>query len=599
MRKTWLLVVVISLLVSLMGPMATASATASAAAAAAPTAGYSAGTVFTTDPDDPDSEATSFQTTDKMVVAWFYGKATEGSPAQDFTVDIEFYTPGGVEYKSTWYDDDTMTLSDTITEDSVARKYIQVAGTDAADNPGQWSVKFYVEGKLFKIEGFSLVGAKTGGTTDATVTDVKAYLEAQGYKVYFAEEGQFSSGDAYAYTRMDMAADDLYSSEVSNQIYHAFYALRVVYPDVPTLVCGLMAGKYEVVFFANSSDWDDFYAGGSWEEFVNTLQYGIWDRETGEPLSSSESKNFMTKNFGAGTQWAAPNVTPGKGNPNTGLVSSVKVEVLPAQLAADGKSVADVTVMVYDKDNQPLSDTEVEFTLSGSAAPGCRIRPTVTATDSNGKAQAILTAGTTNGTVNVTAKVKSTTGVAIVTLGTGQGTSTDPKADDVIAALTQYGYKVHEVGYFTDDKGNKTDNVGVAMDMASRTFDDIVGQQMVLGWLVLYQTYPDANGLFVILYYDRYSLILGTTRTDLETVLQSADDQQVVQAFWSKVFGGLIIIDRTTGERVTDTQGFIQKNFTQGGSSGSGGGFDLAPSTGAGPWSAMPRGLATRPLTAF
>jgi len=566
MHRTGLVLMIIAgLLVGLFGPLTTASA--------APQTGYAAGTMFTKDPDDPKTEATSFDTTDKMVCAWFFGKATEGSPARDFEVEIEFYTPSGAKYESKWYDDGSTTFSEGLTKDSYARKYVEIAGTDAADESGEWSVKFYVNSKLFKIESFTLSGKTTTTPTTTTVTDAKAYLEEQGYKVYFAKEGEFSSGGTYAYVRMDMASEDLYSSEVSNQIYHAYYALRSVYPDDETLVCGLMfGGKYEVVFFAKSSDWDAFYEGGEWEDFVKTLQYAVFDRETGQPLASTESKNFMTKNFGTGGKWTAPNV---KIKRDSGMISSVKVVVTPSELPADGKSTADVKVTVYDKDNEPLGDVEVEFTLSGSAAKGCRIRPSVTSTDSNGEAEATFTAGTTNGTVNITAKVKSATGLAVVTIGSGGG-STDPKADEIIAFLAKYGYKVHGAGYLTDNQGTKTKSVAVVMDMASNAVDDVLVQQLVLGWLVLYQTYPDAEALYVILHYDRYGLFFGTTPADLAAALKASEagDAQTVQAFWSKVFNNLVVIDRTTGERVTDTQGFLQKNFTK-----SGGGFDLAPST--------------------
>jgi len=579
MRKTWLVLLVIAgLLVGLLGPLATASA--------APQMGYAAGTMFTKDPEDPDTQATSFETTDKMVVAWFFGKATEGSPAQDFEFEIEFYTPSGAKYASKWYDDGKVTLSDPPAKDSTARKYVEIAGTDAAKETGEWSVKFYVGAKLFKIESFTLVGGKGPGPD--IITDVKAYLEEQGYKVYFAEQGEFSSGGTYAYVRMDMASEDLYSSEVSNQLYHAFYALRTVYPDDETLVCGLMfSSKYEVVFFARATDWDTFYQGGKWEDFAKGLQVAVFDRETGKALATAETKNFITKNFGTGATWTPPNV---KVKRDSGAVSSVKVEVTPYQLPADGKSVADVQVTVYDKDNQPLGNVEVEFTLSGAAAQGCRIRPTITSTNGNGEAEATFTAGTTNGTVNITAKAKSATGVAVVTIGSGDGDK-DPKVGEITAFLSKYGYKVHGAGYLTDQQGNKTGAVAVVMDMASNTFDNVLGQQLVLGWLVLYQAYPDAQALYVILYYDRYALFFGTTPADLAAALKAGDagDAQTVEAFWTKVFTNLVIVDRTTGERVTDTRGFIQKNFTK----GSSGGFDLAPPTA--PWSMAPPDLAAMP----
>ncbi len=169
--------------------------------------------------------------------------------------------------------------------------------------------------------------------------------------------------------------------------------------------------------------------------------------------------------------------------------------------------------------------------------------------------------------MNVTARVKSATGLAVVTIGTGEDKTADPKAQEIIAFLTKYGYKVHGAGYLTDQQGNKTNAVAVVMDMASTAFDDVLGQQLVLGWLVLYQTYPDAQALFVILYYDRYALFFGTTPADLAVAIQAGEvgNQQIVQAFWTKVFTNLIIVDRTTGERVTDTRGFIQKNFARGG----------------------------------
>jgi len=560
-RKLWTMLVIGGLLAGLLASPVTT--------AAAPQAGYGAGTIFTTDPEDPDSETTSFTTADKMVVAWLYCQATEGSPAKGFEIGIEFYTPGGREYESKWYDDEQVTCGTEITGDAVARKYVEIAGTAAANETGQWSVKFYVNGKLLKIESFTLSGDKTAA---GPVTDVQAYLEAQGYKVYLVEEGQLSSGGTYAYVRMDMASNDLYSSEVSDQLYHACYALRNVYPEAETLACGLMfGGKYEVVFFALASDWDAFYGGGSWSDFVQKLKYGVLDRETNQPLSSAAAKNFMTKNFGTAGRWTPPRVAPGKGNPSTGMISSVKVEIKPDQVPADGKSTAEVKVTVYDRDNQPLGDAQVEFKLSGSAATGCRIRPTVTTTDSNGKATATFTAGTTNGTVNVTARVKSVTGLAVVTIGTGESPTTDPKVQEIIAFLTKYGYKVHGAGYLTDQQGNKTGAVAVVMDMASNTFDEVLAQQLVLGWLVLYQSYPDAQALFVILYYDRYALFFGTTPVDLAVAIKAGDvgDQQTVTAFWNKVFANLIIVDRDTGERVTDTRGFIQKNFTKGG----GGGF--------------------------
>jgi hypothetical protein len=585
--------IIAGLLVGLFGP---------ATVSAAPTTGYAAGTMFTKDPGDAKTKATSFDATDAQVCAWFFGQATEGSPAQGFEIEIEFYTPGGVKYESQWVDDGKVTFSSEVTNDAIARKMVKIAGTDAASEPGEWSVKFYVNTKLFKIESFTLTGGKkTTTTTTTTVTDVKAYLEEQGYKVYVAQDGKDNDGTPYAMVVMDMAANDLYSAEVSNQIYHAFYALRSVYPDAKLLACGLVfGGQYEMLFFGNATDWDTFYGGGKWEDFVKTLKYGVYDLQTQQPLSSTEAKNFMTKNFGTGGKWNPPNVKVGQGNPNTGMVSSVQVEVTPSTLPADGKSAAQVKATVYGKDNKPLSDIEVEFTLSGAAATGCRIRPTITATDSKGEATATFTAGTTNGSVNITAKAKSASGLAVVTVGSG-GTSTDPAADEIAAFLTKYGYKVHQVGYITDQQGNKTSNVAVIMDMASNAFDDTLGQQLVLGWMALYQGYPDATGLYVILYYDRYGLFFGTTPTDLEAAIKAsqASDQQGLTAFWNKVFGSLIVIDRTTGQRVTDVQGFVQKNFTKSGDLG--GGLDLTPS--AGPWSAAPQSwleeYARVPLTGF
>jgi hypothetical protein len=561
MRRAGLaLLVIAGLLIGLFGPVSTASA--------APARGYTAATFINKDPKNAEDTTTSFTPADELVCAWFAGKSTEGSPAKDFEVEIEFYTPGGVEYQSEWLDSNKLTFSEQYTNSSIARKVVKIAGTDAANELGEWSVKFYVNGELFKILSFTLSGTRSTTTTTTTstaVTDAKAYLEAQGYKVYLVDEGKFDDGTPYAVARMDMAAKDLYSSDTSNQLYHAYYALRSVYPDAQTLICGLMFGsRYEVVFYAEVADWDTFYKGGKWEDFVKTLSYSIYDRETNQPLSSAEAKSFMTKNFGTGGKWNPPNVTPGKGNPNTGLVSSVNVEVTPSTLPADGKSAAQVKVTIYGKDNKPIADMEVALTLSGAAATGCRISPTVTATDSKGEAAATFTAGTTSGKVNITAQAKSATGLAVVTVGTG-GSSTDPKADGVIATLTKAGYKVHGAGIIPDEKGNKTSNVGVIMDMASKAFDEVTGQQLLLGWIALYQAYPEATGLYVILYYDRYNLVFGTTPTDLAAAIKAgqAGDQQAVGAFWTKVFSQLIVVDRTTGEQVKDTKGFIQKNFAK------------------------------------
>ncbi len=531
-------------------------------------AGYRAGALFTTDPEDSNTEASVFSPDDEAVYAWIFVAGVGGVKDRKFLVDIKFYAPDGLPVASDWYGGDDFWVTATneqVTPESIARKVLPIAGTDAAEKIGQWKVEFYVNRRLFSIENFTLGeggGARQAGESPASPTrfDPVQYLRDQGYTAFDA----LVEGDV-AIALEEMASLDFYSSEISTQLWHTYYALNTAFPDAPKLLADLFyTQRYDLYVVVSAKDWIAFYGGKlTWDQFVPKLKYVIRDRVTGEPLKDKEATSFIDKNFGAGSP-TAPN--PTAGGKSVKRASSIKVEASVIELVADGQSQATITATAFDNAGQPLPDVDIDFSLSDESLG--KLRPAATATDADGKAAAIFTAGKKFGVVSVRASAGGTSGTVVLALGAAGASQDEPvvveeknvSAEDaakaqVQATLENGGYTVYNVGYLTDEQGKQLDAVFVEMDTASRNLDEVMGEQVALGWVALWQAYPDVGSAWTVLRYDLYLLCWGTSMADLEATLNGDLSSE---EFSNRVT--LVIIDSRTGQEVQPDD-FANKNF--------------------------------------
>lgn len=525
-------------------------------------AGYTLKYSFSSDPKNNKYVAT-FSPDVPAIYAWATIMEEGGAPQKQFTVDTQFVAPDGTPVQSQWYGDDTGTITTypaaakVFGNANVARRFINVAGTSNAQQTGQWTVNYSVGGKLIASGNFTLAGATDIEQSDASENAQKALQDA-GYTVLEFKEAKDKNGNLFAYTIMMPASQDLYSSTTMQQIVDGLAALRQAFPNSEGLYTFLRySDRYEVAYYAKAPDVDEYIKSNDFKKFASTIIVNVWDNETGAYLGKG-SKDFITKNFGAGTYQAPPNPPLKK---NSGTTGSIQLTVSPSTLPADGTSKAIVTVIVYDKRNQPVPNAEVSFAVSGSGEGS--IRPRVTSTDDNGQADAVFTAGKKDGAVTITASSGDVTGSGVVTIGAG---SSDSPADNVIAMLSAQGYKALKAGWVDSAKTV----AGVVVDLgASYNINEITGP-IIHGTTALRVNYPDAKTLVVFIPYRENMLVFPATASEYDNFITAAsaakDDTEkraAVVDYLRVIFGKAAYVDRN-GKPISTFKDFYNKNFTGG-----------------------------------
>jgi len=525
-------------------------------------AGYTLTYSFSSDPKDNKYVAT-FSPDVPAIYAWATIVEEGGAPQKQFTVDTQFVAPDGTPVESQWYGNDTGTVTTYPAENksfgdaNVARRFINVAGTPNAQQAGQWTVNYSVGGKLIASGNFTIAGATDIGQSDVSGNAEQALKDA-GYTVIEFKEAKGKSGNLFAYVIMMPASQDLYSSTTTQQIVDGLVALRQAFPNSETLYTFLRySDRYEVAYFAKSPDVDAYIQSSDFSKFASAISVDVWDNETGKYLGAG-SKDFISKNFGAGTYQTPPNPPVKK---NSGTTGSLRVTVSPSTLPADGTSKAIVSVVVYDKRNQPVPNAEVSFAVSGSGEGS--IRPRVTSTDDNGQADAVFTAGKKNGTVTITATSGDVTGSGVVTIGAG---SSDSPADNVVAILNAQGYKALKAGWVDQAKTA----AGVVVDLgASYDINEIAGP-IVAGSIVLRVNYPDAKTLMVFIPYQENMLVFPAAASEVDSFLKASaaaksdtEKRAAAVEFLKVVFSKAKYVDRN-GNPISTFKDFYNKNFTGG-----------------------------------
>jgi len=527
--------------------------------------GYTIVTLLTADPSKAEYTA-SFTPDAQSVFAWVFIIATQGAAEKQFQVDAQFLSPDGQEVDSQWYKGDTGKVT-SLPKDSydsgswaaknTARRQLDIAGTDNASQIGQWTVSFSVGGKTMSVENFTLATASDVEISDAAAAAQKS-LEDQGYTVVNFGTNTWSDGTVIGYVEMPMVSTDLYSAETAKQIVDGYGALRPTYPKATQLLDQLDYNEqYTLVYYAKVTDWDAYVKSQNYTKLWNSLSYAVYDNVAADWVGQAGNKDFIKKNFGAGTP-KPPVGTPKK---NTGTVGSIKVQVSPSSLPADGSSTADVTVTVFDNKNKGLPNADITFATSGTGAG--TVRPKATTTDSKGGATATFTAGTKAGTVTITAAVGKTTGTAVVTLG-DESSASDP-ADNVRTALTAQGLTVLDVQY---DQAKS--QAWVSIDLGSQISENDLVAAIVLGCGTLRDSYPNAATVATIVpYQKKYLLIFPARAGDVDQLTAAwkaakgdkAKQTAAVQAFLDTVVNNSVVMDVNTGQIVSTFKDFANKNF--------------------------------------
>mgnify|MGYP000582198741 CR=1 FL=1 len=526
--------------------------------------GYTLLTSLSADPKKSDYTA-SFDPEVAAIYAWALVVAEGGAAEKQFTVDIQFTSPLGNKVESKWYSGDTGKVT-TVSRESydagkwgtknVARRQLDIAGTDNADLTGQWTVTYSVSGKVMYTENFTL----------ATTAEIEAFtkeeaakkeLEDKGYTVNNFGTTTWSDGTIAAFVRMPMVSNTIYSPETSQQLVDGFTADRKGFPTATVLIVQLeYTERYWIRYDIKVTDWDAYVKSKDFDKFLEALWRSIWDAEKGEFLKTSqERKDFITKNFGAGTYKPPPNV-----DPKQGTVGSVRVQVSPATLPADGTSTAQVTATVYDKQNKAVPDIALTFTVSGTGMG--TIQPKTATTDSKGQAKATYKAGTKAGTVVITVTVGKTTGTATLTLGEDKG---DPAADNVRTFLAGQGYHVIAVKY------EKAESYAwVLLDLGEDFESEDLAWAILHGCATLRDNYPNANKLAVaILYEQAYALVFPAKAADVDQVVAAvkaakgdkAKINAALQRFLAVVFNNAVVLDARTGKQVGTVKDFTDITF--------------------------------------
>ncbi len=524
--------------------------------------GYTVMTSLTADPKSNVYTA-SFSPDVASVYAWALVVADKGAAEKQYQVDVQFTSPLGSKVDSKWYSTDSNKITTISKEDynaskwgtkNVARRQLDVAGTPNADMTGQWTVTFSIGGKSVAVENFTLATADDIATFDKTAA-AKSELEQQGYTVDDIGSTTWDDGTIAAYVMMPMVSATIYSSETSKQLIDGYTALSKGFPNATRLIDQLeFSERYIVRYDMKVADWAAYVKSNDFAKFVDALWYSVWDKEKQEWLSKQGAKDFIKKNFGAGSF-----KTPPKVDPKQGTVGSIRVEVSPSSLPADGFSTAQVTVTVYDKKNTPLPNSDLTFTLSGAGT----IKPKAATTDKKGQATATFTAGTKTGTATITATVGKTTGTAVVTLGEEE--SPDPAADNVRTFLVGQGYSVRDVKY-----DNSLSLAWVTVDLGVNFDTTTLAWAILNGLDTLRENYPNASRLSVVIPYQQaYLLAFGATATDVDRVVAAVKAAKsdktkinaVLQSFISYVFDRAIVLDAITGEQVSTFKDLTKKKF--------------------------------------
>ncbi|PZS05639.1 MAG: hypothetical protein DLM69_00780, partial [Candidatus Chloroheliales bacterium] len=384
-----------------------------------------------------------------------------------------------------------------------------------------------------------------GGTTacesTSTTTDppsqVHSCLEGQGYDVL--DTGQTTnqtSGKKIAYVFSDMADPnkDYYAAATSNQVFYSFEVLANAWPDSVFLAVELAYSKqFTIITAAALTDWQTFLKAynpsdqnattKAWQDFSAKMTVSIYDNDSQQFLTPQQTKDFATKNFGGGSSTNSGNDTGvpigDPTHPANSSVSSVSVSADTIILPPDGSSTSQITVKVYDRQSNPLTNQEVSFSISGAA--GGKLRPTSTSTDSKGMAQTTYTAGKTAGTVTIVAESQGVRGTVTIGLSGSdvpQNNTSDPAAA-VKSDLVSKGYEVSGVGALKSDPTT----VFVIMPRVSSTLDDNLVKQILLGWVSLTSNYPNAKNLLVVTSFSiqgtNYGVLWGISSSDFATLV--------------------------------------------------------------------------------
>jgi hypothetical protein len=220
---------------------------------------------------------------------------------------------------------------------------------------------------------------------------------------------------------------------------------------------------------------------------------------------------------------------------------------------------------VLDDAGDPVPDEAVTFTL-GAKAPGT-MKPTSgeVSTDENGVATVTFKAGKKEGTAVITAEAAGVNATLQIAVSNSDTPAVDPAAN-VQAFLEQAGYQVDYVGPFTDENGDPINtDIAVLMPRASETLDGDLGNQLINGWYALWVNYPDAETYWVVTTFDHYGVYWPVGNEELATFLTKSADGSLTDdennAFWDARIGSITIIDFDTGEVVSDSKDFLDKNF--------------------------------------
>jgi hypothetical protein len=527
--------------------------------------GYTLMTSLSADPKSSEYTA-SFTPDVSSIYAWALVAAEGGAAEKQFQVDIQFTSPMGDKVESKWYSGDTGKVTAVPKEDydagkwgakNITRRQLDIAGTENADLTGQWTVTFSIGGKSVHVENFTLA-TSTEIESFSKADAAKKELEDKGYTVNDFGSTTWESGAIVAYVQMPMVSSTVYSPETSQQLVDGFTADRKGFPSATVLITQLEYGeRYLIRYDIKATDLDAYLKSKDFDKFINATAYSIWDRENREFLKTSqERKDFIKKNFGAGTYKPPPKV-----DPKQGTVGSVRVQVSPSTLPADGTSTAQVAVTVYDKQNKVLPNTALTFAVSGTGLG--TIQPKTATTDKKGQATATFKAGTKAGTVTITATVGKTTGTTTVTLGEEGGG--DAAADNVRTFLAGQGYKALQVQY---DKAGSYAWVLIDLGEDFETTD--LTWAIIDGLAALRDNYPNATKLGVAVpYQQQYVLVFPAKATDVDQAVAAVkaakgDKKKIttaLQRFMTGVFNNAVVLDARTGKQVGTVKDFTDITF--------------------------------------
>ena len=384
-------------------------------------------------------------------------------------------------------------------------------------------------------------------------SDPSGYLEALGYTIVSMGDGVNQQEVPYAIVTMEWESKDIWSEETTTQVVSAFYALRNGFPAATALFAYLKyTDQYEVGWRVDAVDWDKYTKDKDWEALKQSESWwvGVWDNDESGFLTGSGLQKFVNKNFGAGTFTEPKYPGPITG----GAYGAVALNPTEGQIKLKGQ--LSLTVTVLDKQKQPVSDTDVEMMVMGTAT-GSRVLPKASSTNEKGNAQITFSAGNTDGVAIVVAKSRGTFGVATIMVGKGDK---DPAVSIVVAELAGKGYKVYGAGIDADSPDTAYADMDLLGYLADQdgNYDPVSLAQIIDGWSAVSGGYPKADSLNVITRYaGKYAIHWLAASADFADYVEekmNADD------FWSAVFDSIKVIDLKTGKEISPKD-FMNKNF--------------------------------------